>query len=91
MVTFTERDEALKILVEGMHTTIAESKHRDDFIYLGFSGCIFDIARYDLTKTEVAIVNRYIEHGQITETHLIGAMMADNRFENVTETGCCIR
>ena len=90
MSIFTERDRALKVLAEGMHKTISTSKHRDDFIYMLFSGCIFDIARYDLTQTEWEIVEPYIKYGQITETHLIGAMMADHRFENVTAGSCSI-
>lgn len=88
MVVFTERDKALKLLVEGMYTYISTSKHRSDFIYLLDSGCIFDTAGYGLTDSEKAVVKPFIERGHITRTHLIGGMMADNRFNNVSEDGC---
>ncbi len=91
MDVFTTRDRALKILLDGMYTTISESKHRDNFIYKGFSGCLFDIARCDMSETDWEFVKPYIKREDITETHLIGAMMASDKFINVTETGCSIR
>lgn len=91
MDIFTTRDRALKTLLDGMYTTISESKHRNDFIYMGFSGCLFDIARHNMLETDWEFVKPYIEREDITETHLIGAMVASDQFINVTETGCSIR
>lgn len=91
MDIFTTRDRVLKTLLNGMYTTISGSKHCNNFIYNGFSGCLFDIAYFDLSETDWEFVKPYIEREDITETHLIGAMMSSDLFINVTETGCSIR